>query len=70
MDPFDGILLIDKPSGITSHDVVARVRRAAKMRGVGHTGTLDPMATGLMIWSSPPTTIRGLDRMVSAARFG
>ena len=49
MDPFDGILLIDKPSGITSHDVVARVRRAAKMRGVGHTGTLDPMATGLMI---------------------
>lgn len=44
-----GILLVDKPSGITSHDVVDRIRRAAHMRRVGHTGTLDPAATGLLI---------------------
>src|SRR6185369_9150617 len=43
-----GILLIDKPSGPTSHDVVARIRNIAKERSVGHTGTLDPMATGLL----------------------
>lgn len=45
----DGILIIDKPAGITSHDVVARVRRALKTRRVGHTGTLDPFATGVMV---------------------
>lgn len=44
-----GILRIDKPSGISSHDVVARVRRTFGQRQVGHTGTLDPLATGLMI---------------------
>jgi len=44
-----GILLVDKPQGLTSHDVVARVRRAANTRKVGHAGTLDPMATGLLI---------------------
>lgn len=44
-----GVLLVDKPSGMTSHDVVDRIRRAAKMRRVGHTGTLDPGATGLLI---------------------
>lgn len=44
----DGVLVIDKPSGPTSHDVVARVRRALRMRGVGHTGTLDPLATGVL----------------------
>lgn len=42
------ILLVDKPAGITSHDVVAKVRRVFKTRKVGHAGTLDPMATGLM----------------------
>ena len=46
---YNGILLIDKPSGITSHDVVDRVRRILKMKKVGHAGTLDPNATGLMI---------------------
>lgn len=45
----DGLLLIDKPSGITSHDAVARVRRALGTRKVGHAGTLDPMATGLLV---------------------
>ena len=44
-----GILLVDKPQGITSHDVVARVRKAADTRRVGHAGTLDPMATGLLV---------------------
>ena len=44
----DGVLLIDKPSGLTSHDVVARVRRSSRERRVGHTGTLDPRATGLL----------------------
>ncbi|MGH1523352.1 tRNA pseudouridine(55) synthase TruB [Leifsonia sp. L25] len=44
-----GLILVDKPGGWTSHDVVARVRRLAGTRKVGHAGTLDPMATGLLI---------------------
>lgn len=44
-----GLLLIDKPSGPTSHDVVAMVRRGAKLKQVGHAGTLDPLATGLLV---------------------
>ncbi|WP_374256824.1 tRNA pseudouridine(55) synthase TruB [Agromyces sp. C10] len=44
-----GILLVDKPRGMTSHDVVARIRRLAGTRKVGHAGTLDPMATGLLV---------------------
>jgi tRNA pseudouridine55 synthase len=43
-----GVLVIDKPAGITSHDVVQRVRRWAKQRRVGHLGTLDPLATGVL----------------------
>ncbi len=45
----EGILLINKPSGMTSHDVVARIRRRFKLRRVGHAGTLDPMATGVLV---------------------
>ena len=45
----DGLLIIDKPAGITSHDVVSRVRRALGTKRVGHTGTLDPFATGVMV---------------------
>lgn len=45
----EGLLLIDKPSGVTSHDVVDAIRRALAVRKVGHAGTLDPMATGLML---------------------
>lgn len=45
----DGVLLIDKPAGKTSHDVVAGVRRASSVRRVGHAGTLDPFATGLLL---------------------
>ena len=44
-----GILLVDKPGGMTSHDVVARTRKALDTRKVGHAGTLDPMATGLLL---------------------
>ena len=44
-----GVLVIDKPRGLTSHDVVARVRRLWKTREVGHAGTLDPMATGVLV---------------------
>jgi tRNA pseudouridine55 synthase len=45
----DGLLVVDKPSGPTSHDVVARMRRALRERRIGHTGTLDPMATGVLL---------------------
>lgn len=45
----EGVLLIDKPAGMTSHDVVDRVRRKLGIKRVGHAGTLDPMATGLLI---------------------
>jgi tRNA pseudouridine55 synthase len=45
----EGLLLVDKPAGWTSHDVVARVRRVSGTRRVGHAGTLDPMATGLLV---------------------
>lgn len=48
-DALEGLLLVDKPQGLTSHDVVARVRRLAGTRRVGHAGTLDPMATGLLV---------------------
>jgi tRNA pseudouridine55 synthase len=44
----DGILVIDKPIGPTSHDVVARVRRALREKRIGHTGTLDPAASGVL----------------------
>ncbi len=49
MSVISGILNIDKPKGLTSHDVVARIRKLSGQRKVGHTGTLDPMATGVLI---------------------
>jgi len=63
----NGVLLVDKPGGVTSHDVVARARRALGTRKVGHAGTLDPMATGLLILGVGPATrlltfIVGLDK--------
>src|SRR5664279_5214979 len=45
---YSGVLVIDKPAGITSHDVVARVRKILHQRQVGHFGTLDPFATGVL----------------------
>ena len=44
----DGVLIVNKPQGWTSHDVVARVRKIASQRSIGHLGTLDPMATGVL----------------------
>lgn len=71
-----GILLVDKPSGMTSHDVVDRIRRASGIRRVGHTGTLDPSATGLLILCLGPATrlsefLIGLDKVYEGAmKFG
>ena len=48
-DPLDGALLIDKPAGPTSHDVVDAIRRAFRLEKTGHCGTLDPYATGLLV---------------------
>jgi tRNA pseudouridine55 synthase len=47
--PVDGLVVVDKPSGFTSHDVVAKMRGIARTRRVGHAGTLDPMATGVLV---------------------
>src|SRR5699024_10442748 len=47
--PASGLILVDKPAGWTSHDVVARIRKVAGTRKVGHAGTLDPMATGMLV---------------------
>ncbi|HEX6536560.1 MAG TPA: tRNA pseudouridine(55) synthase TruB [Gemmatimonadaceae bacterium] len=47
--PIDGLLLVDKPAGVTSHDVVSVARRALGVRRIGHAGTLDPFATGLLV---------------------
>jgi tRNA pseudouridine55 synthase len=52
----DGLVLIDKASGMTSHDVVATFRRASRIKKAGHTGTLDPMATGLLVICSGKST--------------
>ncbi|RQP13149.1 MAG: tRNA pseudouridine(55) synthase TruB [Microbacteriaceae bacterium] len=66
-----GILLVDKPQGITSHDVVARARRLLGTRKVGHAGTLDPMATGLLLLGADSSTrlltyLVGLDKEYTA----
>ena len=45
----DGIVIVNKPSGMTSHDVVSHARRTFKMRQIGHAGTLDPLATGVLV---------------------
>ena len=49
MSPVDGLLVLDKPAGCTSHDVVARCRRIFGQKKVGHAGTLDPDATGVLL---------------------
>ena len=70
------ILLVDKPAGMTSHDVVDSVRRIFKTRKVGHAGTLDPFATGLLLVGIGPATKElskyvGLDKTyVATARLG
>lgn len=59
--PLDGILVVDKPSGRTSHDIVEMVRRLAGFRQIGHLGTLDPLATGVLVLA--------LGRATRLARF-
>ena len=66
-----GVLLVDKPGGMTSHDVVARARKALGTRRIGHAGTLDPMATGLLILGVEASTrlltyIVGLEKTYEA----
>jgi tRNA pseudouridine55 synthase len=70
-NPTSGILLVDKPPSLTSHDVVARARRIVGTRKVGHAGTLDPMATGLLVLGVNSSTrlltyLVGLDKMYTA----
>lgn len=71
-----GMLLVDKPAGVTSHDVVAVVRRALKVKKAGHAGTLDPFATGLLVLGIGRATrlleyLAGLDKEYEAtARLG
>jgi tRNA pseudouridine55 synthase len=71
-----GVLVVDKPEGLTSHDVVARVRRILRTRRVGHTGTLDPFATGVLVVCVNRATrlaqfLVGDDKeYVATARFG
>ncbi len=71
-----GILRVDKPAGPTSHDMVARARRALGVRRIGHTGTLDPFATGLLLLCVGPATrlseyLTGLDKAyVATALLG
>ncbi|MCY7326755.1 MAG: tRNA pseudouridine(55) synthase TruB [Microbacteriaceae bacterium] len=67
MSGTSGILLVDKPAGITSHDVVSRTRKRAGTKKVGHAGTLDPMATGLLVLGINSSTrlltyVVGLDK--------
>ncbi|MDQ2688450.1 MAG: tRNA pseudouridine(55) synthase TruB, partial [Armatimonadota bacterium] len=52
----NGVLNIDKPAGMTSHDVVARIRRVTRVKRVGHAGTLDPDATGVLLVCVGPAT--------------
>ncbi|HEY0702607.1 MAG TPA: tRNA pseudouridine(55) synthase TruB [Candidatus Acidoferrales bacterium] len=59
--PFDGIIVVNKPAGRTSHDVVESVRRIVGFRGIGHFGTLDPLATGVLVLA--------LGRATRLARF-
>ncbi len=66
-----GVLLVDKPGGVTSHDVVARARRALGTRKIGHAGTLDPLAPGLLVLGGAGATrlltfVVGLDKTYTA----
>jgi tRNA pseudouridine55 synthase len=76
MTTSNGLLLVDKPQGLTSHDVVARVRQILREKKVGHAGTLDPMATGLLVLAVGPSTrlLRFAQsetkRYVGAVKFG
>ncbi len=71
MESLNGLILVDKPTGPTSHDIVDRVRRALGIRAVGHAGTLDPFASGLLILgvgkgTKALTALVGLDKAYEA----
>ncbi len=72
----DGILIIDKPVGLTSHDVVSRLRRILRIKKIGHTGTLDPFATGVLVMLTGKATrlAQFLDKdeksYIATVRFG
>ena len=71
MDATSPLLLVDKPAGWTSHDVVAKLRRQLGIRAIGHAGTLDPFATGLLVLGIGPgtkqlTRLIGLDKVYEA----
>ena len=74
--PIDGVLVVDKPAGMTSHDVVDEVRRRLRVKKVGHAGTLDPDATGLLVLGAGRATRllsftqAGPKRYRAAVRFG
>ena len=74
--PWSGLLLVDKPTGVTSHDVVALARRSLRIRGIGHLGTLDPNASGLLVLAVGVATRcatvwqGGGKRYAGTARFG
>ena len=75
-NPQGGLLVLDKPVGPTSHDVVAHVRRVMKTREVGHTGTLDPFASGVLVVLLGQLTRAadlvgdGVKRYLATARLG
>ena len=67
MDRYNGILPVNKDPGMTSHDVVNRLRRITGQKKIGHTGTLDPMATGLLVmlvgeYTKKTNEFTGLDK--------
>src|SRR5918992_3142146 len=73
----DGLVIVDKPSGFTSHDVVAKMRGIARTRRVGHAGTLGPMATGVLVvgvekatklLGHPALTEKGYDATIRLGR--
>src|ERR1700674_205171 len=74
--PFDGLIVVNKPSGKTSHDVVEYVRRIVGFRGIGHLGTLDPLATGVLVLALGRATrlarfyVGRRKRYTCAVRFG
>ncbi len=74
--PLSGLLLIDKPSGPTSHDIVDSVRKGAGIRRIGHAGTLDPLATGLLVMLVGPAArlseyvMQKDKRYLARVRFG
>ena len=69
VDSATGVYLIDKPAGITSFEVVRRVRRALRMKKVGHAGTLDPFATGLLVVCAGRPATRETNRLMAADKL-